>query len=368
MSSAQQSTPVHREPASAMDDVSKEPVTRPTANKYFFTMFFLSVSVLIFVTITTVTGQWVKVDGVSNNNNVYQLDLWESCTCYDADTMLGCNKQMRLFRTAAGFSIIALGCQFFAIVAFSLIFANIGLKSTGVKRITGIVFSWLAVIALIISWAVFAGLFNERNCGIRYKDFGKLNWGFSLRIVETAFWIVVSVLFTMVNGRSEETRRGFLRAALISATFVFAVTVATTAGRGWIVGGPATGSVVRTEVSVFEACQCIRSKDFKCAEERRLFRNQQAFAIISVFLQVLLVIFVVFELPRFLHVITSFLVFAAIIITWATFGGWFTKSHCSQPKPDTVFQLFWPFGLNVVASFVEIVIFIISIVGACGHF
>jgi hypothetical protein len=353
----------HREPAS---EVHKEPVERGGPNKYLFTTLFLTLCVLLFVTITTVTGQWAKPDGSSGTGALVQVDLWSSCSCTDNDD-IPCDNHRRLFRNAAGWSVIAVGSQWLSIILFGVIFANIGKGFKG-ARIAGIVFAWLATIALIISWAVFAGLFNERNCGIKYKDFGKLNWGFSLRIVETAFWIVVSVLFTMVNGRSEETRRGFLRAALISATFVFAVTVATTAGRGWIVGGPATGSVVRTEVSVFEACQCIRSKDFKCAEERRLFRNQQAFAIISVFLQVLLVIFVVFELPRFLHVITSFLVFAAIIITWATFGGWFTKSHCSQPKPDTVFQLFWPFGLNVVASFVEIVIFIISIVGACGHF
>jgi hypothetical protein len=350
----------HREPAS---EVHKEPVERGGPNKYLFTTLFLTLCVLLFVTITTVTGQWAKPDGSSGTGALVQVDLWSSCSCTDNDD-IPCDNHRRLFRNAAGWSVIAVGSQWLSIILFGVIFANIGKGFKG-ARIAGIVFAWLATIALIISWATFAGLYNQRYCGFRLKDMGgDLNWSFALRICETALWIIVSILFTMVNGRPETDRRGFLRAAIFLAIFTFGITVATTAGRGWIYSG--NNHNPRGEMSLWETCSCTLSKHFPCNEERRLFRNQQAWSIMSVFFTFFLLFFIVFELPRGIHVFMSFLVLISIIITWATFAGWFNKSHCGVPEPDTFFRLDWPFGLNVVASIFQFFVFIITIVGAAG--
>jgi hypothetical protein len=345
----------------AMEEVSKPYVENPRPKRYTMIVFFLAFLVLIWVTITTVTGQWVKVDGKANNNNVYQVDLWSTCTCFDADTLIKCSEQNRLFRAASGFSVIALGCQFLAIFLFSTIYTTWFGRRHTYRRIAAIVFSWLAVVALLITWAVFAGLFSRAYCHVELKDIGDLNWSFALRIVEFVFWIVVSIMFTISNRRPEQERRQYLRIPLILAVFIMTVTVATTAGRGWIVLNERRGGVTRNEFSVWEACTCVRSKYFPCMEERELFRNQQAWSIMSIGFQFIFVVFVLAEVPRGFHVFMSFLVLACTIITWANFSQWFSKGHCGQPSPDTVFELFWPFGLNVVASIVQCFIFFITI-------
>jgi hypothetical protein len=346
-----------REPT-AQPEVVKPAVT----DKYRLTVLLVTLSVLAFVMITTVTGQWVKPEFAAYDDNAIQYDLWGTCNCMDADVALNCSKNENLFRATAGFSVIGVGSQFIAIVTFILIWTR---ATTTRPRLVGLFFAWLAVIALILSWTIFAGNFNQKYCGAKLKFLGDLHWAFGLRVGESILWLIVAILFTLHNSRPVERQRNFLRVALFLAVFVFIISIATTTGRGWVIEDD---HGVNRQFSVWEACNCTKTKHFKCFEERRLFRAQEAFAVISVGTTALLFWFVLFSLPRVLHVILAFLSFASILITWVVFSQWFAEGHCGQPKPSTFFQYYWPFGLNVCAFIIQVINFVITLVGACRLF
>jgi hypothetical protein len=348
-----------REPTA---DVVK--VERPF--KYQFSVLFVSLIVLAIVVITTATGQWTKLENTSHHNNDNFYDLWGQCICQDADDFMNCKDNKRLFRTAAGISVIAVVSQFISITMFLLIFTRLTVSNGA--RIAGIVFAWLAAIALVITWAIFAGNYNQRYCGNKLKAVGDLHWSFGLRIGEFVIWTIVAILFTMYNGRPVETKHHFLRNAIIVASFIFAISIATTTGRGWILKDD-DRTDINVEVSLWQACQCRKTADLPCKETRRLFRAQEAFALLSIIFTAILFWVATFRaLPRFLHIIFAFFSWASILITWVVFSQFFSQGHCGTVRVSETYDYYWPFGLNVSAFCIGVLLWIVTWVGTFNAF
>jgi len=350
MSSEAHTEAVKREPTAEAEVVKGAP------NKYYLTVFLLTLSVMVITMITLVTGQWLKRDGT--DTKVYeQFSLWGYCWCDQLDVAFQCPEQKRLVRGAQGFSLIALGCEFIAVIVFAFLYANIGSTKT---RPVGIVFAWLGTIALILTWTMWAGTFNVSRCnGIKIKDIGDLHWSFGLRVAESVIWIIAAVLLSISASRSQQ----FNKAALFIAVAVFIVTVATTTGRGWTIGQGETA-----EVSLWEYCNCTRSNSFDCFPERRFFRSWQGMATLGVVLQFVILTFVIFEIPAIVQAIFGFITVVCILVTFTVFAWWYNKDFCGQPSANKNFTLYWPYGLNCIAFILQVVNFVVAVVGACGAF
>jgi len=157
-----------------------------------FTIMF-ALFVLLLGIITTSGRGWMQNRATGIPKTALYVGLWDACECeqiYD----LECGKQLRRFRAAEAFSVIAIVLQ------FALIYMMIRGRYTVTRLNVTRFLAFLSLVAMLITMTVFAEAATTTVCGlIPITDNQRLHWGFAIQCVAFICQFLLTVALVIVT-------------------------------------------------------------------------------------------------------------------------------------------------------------------------
>jgi len=356
-------SPVVERPANN-EPVIREKGERAKVDTKSFIGGFLLLIIILLSLITIVSGRWMKSHR-DLAGDFKEISLWDTCSCSDAwevSDMGKCSKYKSLILAVEGFSIIALGFEFFTVI---ILYKDPTNESKGLGHLATF-FAIMGWISLLLTWAIFGGAYSKWFCYQRMRDFAQLGWGYGVRCGECGLWfILMSLLIAQSLGKIKRNR-----AVVFFAFIIFALGIITTTGRGWIKARPErlpANVPIHLEGGLWENCVCTSNLLMTCRRRVHLVRAAEVFACTSIVLSsFLLVLFSgwIPATPRSVGITVALAAWASQLLTWICFGSFYSRQYCHTRYRNGVdgYKLHWAFGLQVALSGLMIPVVIIAFI------
>jgi len=328
------------------------------------------VIVFAFLGLAIVSGRWSKDKVLELEWN--EVGLWANCSCFDVEGLY-CSHLLQGLHTVQGFSLIA-GVPEFLLVLLLVYEYTFSRGNANVYTFSTILLV-IALLANIVSWCVFAGIFTKNNfCDDGRNSFKQqhwiLSWGFAFRLMEMAFAFVLLII-TALNKAKGAERAATHKVGLLWAVILLLLNVLSTSGRGWmwnkqlgesmsdLLGdsGGFSDDVVEYdwEFGLWDVCYCKQSFRSDCTPYRRREYVAETFQVVAIFFQFLFIAHLLGgAVAKRGQIVTGILSAISLIIVLVTFREFFMNSYCDLAPLNETEQLHWGYGIEGVALIAQV--------------